>query len=59
RLDVIVANDVTQNGAGFDSKTNIVTIITRASGEPIELPLMSKLGAAHRILDEAVRLRTL
>lgn len=57
RLDAIVANDITQNGAGFDAKTNIVTIITRAGKEPVELPLMSKLDAAHRILDEIVRLR--
>ncbi|HKC66231.1 MAG TPA: bifunctional phosphopantothenoylcysteine decarboxylase/phosphopantothenate--cysteine ligase CoaBC, partial [Pyrinomonadaceae bacterium] len=57
RLDAIVANDITQNGAGFDAKTNIVTIITRASHNPVELPLMSKLDAAHRILDEIVRLR--
>ena len=56
-LDAIVANDITQNGAGFDAKTNIVTIITRASEKPVELPLMSKLDAAHRILDEVVRLR--
>lgn len=58
-LDAIVANDITQNGAGFDAKTNIVTIITRASDESVELPLMSKLDAAHRILDEIVRLRSL
>jgi phosphopantothenoylcysteine decarboxylase/phosphopantothenate--cysteine ligase len=56
-LDAIVANDVTQNGAGFDTQTNVISIITRASQTPIELPLMSKLDAAHRILDEIVRLR--
>jgi phosphopantothenoylcysteine decarboxylase/phosphopantothenate--cysteine ligase len=57
RLDAIVANDITQGGAGFDAKTNIITIITRASAAPVELPLMSKLDAAHRILDEIMRLR--
>ncbi|MDT4898821.1 MAG: phosphopantothenoylcysteine decarboxylase / phosphopantothenate---cysteine ligase [Acidobacteriota bacterium] len=57
RLDAIVANDVTQDGAGFDTQTNIITIITRASDAPIELPLMSKFDAAHRILDEIARLR--
>ena len=57
-LDAIVANDITQTGAGFDTKTNIVTIITRASDEPVELPLMSKLDAAHCILDEIMRLRS-
>ena len=57
RLDAIVANDITQGGAGFDAKTNIITIITRANDAPVELPLMSKLDAAHRILDEIMRLR--
>jgi phosphopantothenoylcysteine decarboxylase / phosphopantothenate---cysteine ligase len=58
RLDAIVANDITQDGAGFDAPTNIITIITRDENEPpIELPLMSKLDAAHRILDEIARLR--
>jgi phosphopantothenoylcysteine decarboxylase / phosphopantothenate---cysteine ligase len=56
-LDAIVANDITRAGAGFDTDTNIITIVTRASDEPIELPLMSKLDAAHRIIDEIVRLR--
>jgi phosphopantothenoylcysteine decarboxylase/phosphopantothenate--cysteine ligase len=55
-LDAIVANDVTREGAGFDAETNIVTLITR-QGEPVELPLMSKLNAAHRILDTVARLR--
>jgi phosphopantothenoylcysteine decarboxylase/phosphopantothenate--cysteine ligase len=56
-LDAIVANDITREGAGFDTQTNIITIITRASDSPIELPLMSKQDAAERILDEIVRLR--
>jgi phosphopantothenoylcysteine decarboxylase/phosphopantothenate--cysteine ligase len=56
-LDAIVANDITQDGAGFDTQTNVITIITRASDAPIELPLMSKLDASHRILDEIARLR--
>lgn len=57
RLDVVVANDVTQNGAGFDVETNIVTILTR-DGQEISLPQMSKGAVAHRILDEVVRLRS-
>lgn len=57
RLDAIVANDITRDGAGFDTQTNVVTIITRDGDAPIELPLMSKLEAAHRILDEVARLR--
>jgi phosphopantothenoylcysteine decarboxylase/phosphopantothenate--cysteine ligase len=56
-LDAIVANDLTRDGAGFDTQTNAVTIITRAGDAAIELPLMSKLDAAHRILDEIARLR--
>lgn len=56
-LDAIVANDLTQEGAGFNTETNIVTLLTRDSPEPTPLPLMSKLEAAHRILDEVGRLR--
>jgi phosphopantothenoylcysteine decarboxylase / phosphopantothenate---cysteine ligase len=56
-LDAIIANDVTQNDAGFDAATNLVTIIRRGTQASIQLPLMSKLEAADRILDEVVRLR--
>jgi phosphopantothenoylcysteine decarboxylase/phosphopantothenate--cysteine ligase len=56
-LDIIVANDVTREGAGFDHETNIVTIITRDKSAPVELQLMSKLEASHIILDEVARLR--
>ena len=59
RLDLIVANDITREGAGFDKDTNIVTLLARDTDAPIGLPLMSKLEAAHRILDEIVRLRRL
>ncbi|MEE8200954.1 MAG: bifunctional phosphopantothenoylcysteine decarboxylase/phosphopantothenate--cysteine ligase CoaBC [Candidatus Acidoferrales bacterium] len=55
-LDIVVANDVTRDGAGFDAETNIVTILTR-DGQEIPLAQMSKLEVAHRILDEVVRLR--
>ncbi len=54
--DLIVANDVTAEGAGFDQDTNIVTLFTRDERE-MALPRMSKWEAAQRILDEAVRLR--
>ena len=57
KLDAIVANDVTRGDSGFDSKENAVTIISRDNQIPLELPLMPKLDAAHRILDEIVRLR--
>jgi len=54
-LDMIVANDVTAPGAGFDVNTNIVTLITRAGMDA--LPLMSKDEVADRILDAVLRLR--
>jgi phosphopantothenoylcysteine decarboxylase/phosphopantothenate--cysteine ligase len=50
-LDMIVANDVTMEGAGFGTDTNIIKIL-KCDGTVIDLPLMSKLEAAHRILDE-------
>ncbi|MBV9958506.1 MAG: bifunctional phosphopantothenoylcysteine decarboxylase/phosphopantothenate--cysteine ligase CoaBC [Acidobacteria bacterium] len=56
-LDAIVANDITRAGAGFDVETNLITLITRDTEAPVEVPLMSKLEAAHRILDEVARLR--
>jgi phosphopantothenoylcysteine decarboxylase/phosphopantothenate--cysteine ligase len=58
-LDAIVANDLTQDGAGFDTETNVITLLARDREQPATLPLMSKLDAAHRILDEVVRLRRL
>jgi phosphopantothenoylcysteine decarboxylase/phosphopantothenate--cysteine ligase len=57
-LDAIVANDVTQNGVGFDTVTNEVTIISRDRKAPIHVPLMAKTNVANVILDEVVRLRT-
>jgi len=57
-LDLIIANDVTREGAGFNHDTNIVTLIARdRTDTPRELPLMSKLETAHRILDEIKRSR--
>jgi phosphopantothenoylcysteine decarboxylase/phosphopantothenate--cysteine ligase len=55
-LDAIVANDITKSGAGFNADTNIITIITHDK-EPTALPMMTKSEAAHRVLDEIVRLR--
>jgi phosphopantothenoylcysteine decarboxylase / phosphopantothenate---cysteine ligase len=49
-LDFIVANDLTQEDAGFGVETNIVKIIER-SGKVEDLPLMSKLELSHIILD--------
>jgi len=56
-LDAIVANDVTREGAGFDSNSNEVTIISRDGTAPIHVPLMPKAGVANIVLDEVVRLR--
>jgi phosphopantothenoylcysteine decarboxylase/phosphopantothenate--cysteine ligase len=56
-LDAVVANDVSREDAGFDSENNAVVILLRDDSRPIELPLMSKLETAHRILDEVVKLR--
>lgn len=54
-LDLIVANDVTQEGAGFGTDTNIVKLLGK-DGMVKELPIMSKGEVAHQILDEAVKL---
>ena len=54
-LDMIVANDVTMPGAGFDVNTNIVTLITK--GETVSLPLLKKDEVAHRILDQVLAIR--
>jgi phosphopantothenoylcysteine decarboxylase/phosphopantothenate--cysteine ligase len=56
--DLIVANDVTAEGAGFDHDTNIVTLFSR-DGRDLALPKLSKSEVAQRILDEVLRLRTL
>jgi len=55
--DVIVANDVTAEGAGFDHDTNIVTLFSR-DGRDLALPKLSKSEVAQRILDEVLRLRS-
>ncbi|MDX8288312.1 bifunctional phosphopantothenoylcysteine decarboxylase/phosphopantothenate--cysteine ligase CoaBC [Metabacillus indicus] len=54
-LDMIVANNVNQDGAGFGTDTNIVTIYKR-SGEKMELPVMSKEEVSKNILREIIRL---
>jgi len=55
-LDMIVANDITQKGSGFDGDTNIATIVDR-SGAARSLPLMSKDELADRIYDHLLALR--
>jgi phosphopantothenoylcysteine decarboxylase / phosphopantothenate---cysteine ligase len=54
--DLIVANDVTAEGAGFDLETNIVTMFAN-DGRDLALPKLPKSEVAQRILDEIVRLR--
>lgn len=55
-LDLILANDVTAEGAGFDHDTNEVSLFFR-DGRDMALPKMSKTEVAQRVLDEIVRLR--
>ena len=54
--DMIVANDVTKPGAGFDVETNVATLLFRDGGS-VSCPMMRKAELADRILDEALRLR--
>ncbi|MDQ0482837.1 bifunctional phosphopantothenoylcysteine decarboxylase/phosphopantothenate--cysteine ligase CoaBC [Guptibacillus hwajinpoensis] len=54
-LDLICANNIKAEGAGFDKDTNVMTLLRR-DGERVELPLQSKHEAANRILDEVKRL---
>ena len=56
--DLIVANDVTEPGAGFDGDTNVVTLFSR-DAEEVRLPKMTKFDVAGRVLDELVRLRSI
>lgn len=53
-LDLIVANDVTAEGAGFGVDTNIVTLITKEGS--VSLLKMSKREVAEQILDRALAL---
>ncbi len=53
--DMIVANNVKVEGAGFGGDTNIVTIYKK-DGTAIELPLLTKRETAEKILEEAVKL---
>jgi phosphopantothenoylcysteine decarboxylase / phosphopantothenate---cysteine ligase len=54
-LDLIVANDVTRQGAGFGSDQNAATLIDRQGGM-MELPLMPKRALADAILNRAEEL---
>ena len=56
RLDMVVANDITKKGAGFNTDTNIATILTHLGGKQ-DLPLMPKREMADKILDQIIKLR--
>lgn len=53
-VDMICANNLKQEGAGFGVDTNVITMIT--TDETVELPLLSKEAAASAIIDQAIKL---
>lgn len=53
-IDMICANNLKTEGAGFGVDTNVITVITKS--EVKELPLQSKESAANAILDECIKL---
>ena len=57
KLDMIVANNLKTQGAGFGVETNVVTLITKDA--VTELPLMGKDEVAGTLLDEIMRRRSL
>ncbi len=54
--DMVVANLVSQQGTGFESDENEVTLVL-STGETIPVPRASKRAIAHRIFDEMMKLR--
>lgn len=54
-LDLVVANDVTKQGAGFNTDTNIASIVTRDKIQ--ELAIMPKIELADKILDAILQIR--
>ncbi len=56
-LDLVVANDITKEGAGFNSDTNIATIIVKGAEDHAELPKMTKRELADQILDKIAEIR--
>jgi phosphopantothenoylcysteine decarboxylase/phosphopantothenate--cysteine ligase len=52
--DMIVANNLKDDGAGFGVDTNVVTMIT--VDDAVSLPVMAKSEVAHRLLDQLIRL---
>jgi phosphopantothenoylcysteine decarboxylase/phosphopantothenate--cysteine ligase len=54
---MIIANDISAAGAGFDVDTNVATILDR-NGAVCSLPLMSKAELAERIFDHLLALKS-
>lgn len=54
-MDMIAANNLRVEGAGFGTETNVVTLLR--PDQVIELPLMSKLEVAHQILNQLQNMR--
>ena len=52
-LDMVAANNLKVEGAGFQGDTNCMTLITKE--EEIELPLLSKEETASRIIDQILK----
>ena len=52
-LDMIVANNLKEEGAGFQGDTNVVTLITPE--DELHLPLLSKEETAVKILDTIMK----
>ena len=57
RLDLIVANDVGTEGAGFGTDTNIVMLID-SQGNESALPILNKTEVANIILDKVIAIKT-
>jgi len=55
-VDLLVANDVSQHGIGFEADDNQVVLLDRWGGT-LELPRMTKIQVAHAILDRILALR--
>ncbi|MEM1008884.1 MAG: bifunctional phosphopantothenoylcysteine decarboxylase/phosphopantothenate--cysteine ligase CoaBC [Myxococcota bacterium] len=55
RVDMVVANDLTQQGSGFGTQTNEVVCYIPGQ-EPVQLPMMDKLEVAHQLLTLAKQL---
>ncbi|MCH5250218.1 MAG: bifunctional phosphopantothenoylcysteine decarboxylase/phosphopantothenate--cysteine ligase CoaBC [Lachnospiraceae bacterium] len=52
-LDMIVANNLKQSGAGFGTDTNIVTVLTK--NDTVQFPIMSKDEVANKLLDYIIK----